>query len=341
MADPDRARDSPDDPPPSGPPCTGHQRDCDHPGQVLHLVQPTAFNRRGAGAVTRRLGAHHHGGTERAVCTQDDQGRRPAGVPLLRPAAPTRPQGPTSARQPARARPNGGAIRRLRADPDPAHTIAAGSGRPPDDARSSTACHGDRLTRRQVTWRTGRSVRDAGAAMARYYRPRAHGTRTGCRAEPFKCLASRRAAAEVEVAASRRVPLRRATSCTTWVTACRRCRSGDRGGLVQGVGGDLEEWSGRERRPARGRLNTRRPARTTSALPESGGVLRPPVRARHRVRRGVRVQGGRRAAPDGGLQRSRGTAAGRGGVRTGRAQRRAGQSGDPGGGVLGGRGGPR
>lgn len=71
-------------------------------------------------------------------------------------------------------------------------------------------------------------------------------------------------------------------------------------------------------------------------LGTAGGVPRAPLRERPRGRRGVRLQGRRRAAAAAGLQRARGDTAGGRGVRAGRAERRARIAGDARGGVLGG-----
>ena len=70
-------------------------------------------------------------------------------------------------------------------------------------------------------------------------------------------------------------------------------------------------------------------------LGDARGVPRVPVRAGHRVRRGVRVQGGRRAAADGGVRRPGGAAGRRRRVRPGRLLGRPGQPGHPGSGLLG------
>ena len=141
--------------------------------------------------------------------------------------------------------------------------------------------------------------------------------------EPFKYFAYGAAAAEVEV---------------DGFTGAYRLRRADvvhdvgdslsplvdlgqiEGGFVQGVGWlTLEEllWDETDG-PHRGRLNTQ--AASTYKIPSFSGqdaarVQCAPVRAGHRVRRGVRVQGGRRAAADGGVQRARGAAAGGGRVR--------------------------
>ena len=148
--------------------------------------------------------------------------------------------------------------------------------------------------------------------------------------EPFKYFAYGAAAAEVEV---------------DGFTGAYRLRRADivhdvgdslsplidlgqiEGGFVQGVGWlTLEEllWDETDG-PHRGRLNTQ--AASTYKIPSFSEmpprVQRAPVRAGHRVRRGVRLQGGRRAAADGGVQRARGATAGGGRVRAGRLERGA------------------
>ena len=147
--------------------------------------------------------------------------------------------------------------------------------------------------------------------------------------EPFKYFAYGAAAAEVEV---------------DGFTGAYRLRRADivhdvgdslsplidlgqiEGGFVQGVGWlTLEEllWDETDG-PHRGRLNTQ--AASTYKIPSFSemppAVQRAPVRAGDRIGRGVRVQGGRRAAADGGVQRARGAAAGGGRVRPGRVERR-------------------
>ena len=93
------------------------------------------------------------------------------------------------------------------------------------------------------------------------------------------------------------------------------------GGFVQGAGWlTLEElrWDtsdGAEPRPVEhpGGQHLQDP----ELLGDARGVQRAPVRAGHRVRRGLRLEGGRRAAADAGVQRPRGAAAG-GGARSAR-----------------------
>ena len=115
------------------------------------------------------------------------------------------------------------------------------------------------------------------------------------------------------------------------------------GGFVQGAGWlTLEELTlGRERRPAP--RSAEHPGgqhvQDPELLRDARGVQRAPLRAGDRIGRGLRLQGGRRAAADARLQRPRGAAPGRRSLRTRRAQRRAGQPGHAGGGLLGGRGG--
>ena len=147
--------------------------------------------------------------------------------------------------------------------------------------------------------------------------------------EPFKYFAYGAAAAEVEV---------------DGFTGAYRLRRADivhdvgdslsplvdvgqvEGGFVQGVGWlTLEEllWDETDGKH-RGRLNTQAAShlQDPELLGDAAGVQRPPVRAGHRVRRGLRLQGGRRAAADGGVQRARGAAPGGGGVRPGGLERR-------------------
>ena len=117
------------------------------------------------------------------------------------------------------------------------------------------------------------------------------------------------------------------------------------GGFVQGAGWlTLEDlrWDD-ERRPSRGRLATQAASTyklpSFSEMPEDFRVTL--LERAHRGRRGVRLQGGRRAAADAGVQRAGGAARGGRGVRAARALRRPGLPVDAGGGVLGGRGGAR
>ena len=146
--------------------------------------------------------------------------------------------------------------------------------------------------------------------------------------EPFKYFAYGAAAAEVEV---------------DGFTGAYRLRRADivhdvgdslsplvdvgqvEGGFVQGVGWlTLEEllWDETDG-PHRGRLSTQ--AASTYKIPSFSEM--PPVFNVHLFERatesgrGVRLQGGRRAAADGGVQRARGAAPGGGGVRPGRLER--------------------
>ena len=111
------------------------------------------------------------------------------------------------------------------------------------------------------------------------------------------------------------------------------------GGFVQGAGWlTLEElrWDTSDG-PNRGRLATQ--AASTYKLPSFSEL--PPefnvtlLERAPRGRRGVRLEGGRRAAADAGVLRPRGVARGRGRIRAGRDERRPGIAGDAGGGVLG------
>ena len=114
------------------------------------------------------------------------------------------------------------------------------------------------------------------------------------------------------------------------------------GGFVQGAGWlTLEElrWDTTDG-PHRGRLSTQAASTyklpSFSEMPEEFNVHL--FERGHRDGRGVRVEGGRRAAADAGLQRPRGAAPG---VRRLRARRRGGRPGQPGhprGGLLGDRG---
>ena len=97
------------------------------------------------------------------------------------------------------------------------------------------------------------------------------------------------------------------------------------GGFVQGAGWlTLEDlrWDASDG-PSRGRLTTQ--AASTYKLPSFSemprGLQRAPARAGHRGRRRLRLQGGRRAAADAGVQRAGGAAAGGGRVRARRAGR--------------------
>ena len=111
------------------------------------------------------------------------------------------------------------------------------------------------------------------------------------------------------------------------------------GGFVQGAGWlTLEDlrWDESDG-PGRGRLTTQAASTyklpSLSEMPERASRRAP--RARPRGRRGLRLEGGRRAAADAGVRRARGAAAGGRGVRAARDQRRPRVAGDPGGGLLG------
>ena len=113
------------------------------------------------------------------------------------------------------------------------------------------------------------------------------------------------------------------------------------GGFVQGAGWlTLEElrWdTGDGASPRAAEHPGGQHVQVAELLGDAGGVQRPPVRARHRDGRRLRVEGRRRAAADAGLQRPGGAAAG---VRGVRLRRRGGppqQPGHPGGGLLGAR----
>ena len=111
------------------------------------------------------------------------------------------------------------------------------------------------------------------------------------------------------------------------------------GGFVQGAGWlTLEDlrWDTGDG-PGRGRLLTQAASTyklpSFSEMPEVFNVTL--LRNADRGGRGVRLQGGRRAAAHARVLGARGAAPGRGGVRAARHQRGAGQPGDPGGRVLG------
>ena len=117
------------------------------------------------------------------------------------------------------------------------------------------------------------------------------------------------------------------------------------GGYVQGAGWlTLEDlrWDESDR-PSRGRLTTQAASTyklpSFSEMPEVFNVAL--LQQAPRGRRRLRVQGGRRAAADARLLGPRGAAAGGGGVRAGRHQRRPAVPGDAGGRLLGGRAGRR
>ena len=117
------------------------------------------------------------------------------------------------------------------------------------------------------------------------------------------------------------------------------------GGFVQGAGWlTLEDLRWDESDGAdRGRLTTQAASTyklpSFSEMPEEFNV--DAARARPRGRRGLRLQGRRRAAADAGLPRARGAAPGGGRVRTARARSvDLASPGHAGGGVLGGRAGP-
>ena len=91
-------------------------------------------------------------------------------------------------------------------------------------------------------------------------------------------------------------------------------RLADAGGAA--LGRDRRREPGPAEHPGREHLQD------PELLRDAAGVQRVPVRAGHRVRRGLRLQGGRRAAADGGVQRARGAAAGGGRVRARGLERR-------------------
>ena len=117
------------------------------------------------------------------------------------------------------------------------------------------------------------------------------------------------------------------------------------GGFVQGAGWlTLEDlrWDTGDG-PGRGRLTHPGGQHLQAAelLRDARDLQRHAAARRHRGGRGLRLQGGRRAAADARLLGPRGAAPGRRRLRAARHERRPGQPGHPRGGVLGGRAGAR
>ena len=305
----------------------------------------TAFNQAGALVHVYKDGSVliNHGGTEmgQGLHTKMIQVAATAlGVPLscVR-LAPTRTDkvpntsatAASSGRRPQRRR----GQERLRPDPRAAgDVVAAGKlGIHPDDVRFvDGVVTGIGFHDKQIAW--AELVHDAYFQRvqlwaAGFYRTAGlHWDADRMQGEPFKYFAYGAAVSEVEV---------------DGFTGAYRLRRVDivhdvgdslsplidlgqiEGGFVQGAGWlTLEElrWDDERRaapRPAEhpGGEHLQDP----ELLRDAGGVQRAPVRAGHRVRRGLRLQGGRRAAADAGVQRPRGAAAGGRRVRAGRAGR--------------------
>ena len=319
----------------------------------------TAFNQAGALVHVYKDGSVliNHGGVEmgqglhtKMIAGRGDRARGAAGLSCGWP----RP-GPT--RCPTRRRPrpargadiNGGAVKnacdQIR---ERLARVAAGQlGIHPDDVRFVDGMiTGDRLSRPADPW--AQLAHDAYYQRvqlwaAGFYRTAGlHWDANRMQGEPFKYFAYGAACAEVEVDGF--------TGAYRSAAGGHRARRGrqpvpvDRlgqieGGFVQGTGWlTLEElrWDtsdGPQPGPVEhpGGQHLQDPV----VLGDARGVPRLSVRAGHRVRCGVWVQGGRRAAADGGVRRPGGTARRRRRVRPGRLLGRPGQPGHPGSGLLG------
>ena len=116
------------------------------------------------------------------------------------------------------------------------------------------------------------------------------------------------------------------------------------GGFVQGAGwltaGGTALGHQRRRQPRAVEHPGGQHLQDPQLLGDARGIHRAPVRAGHRIRRRVRLEGRRRAAADAGVQRPRGVAAGRGRVRSAGLVGGSRLPVDPGDGLLGDRRGP-
>ena len=314
----------------------------DHAGEVRHLVQPHRVQpgRRAGARLQGRLGPdqprRHRDGPGPAHQDAPGRGhhpRRAAGARCgSRRPAPTRCPTP---RPPRRARAPTSTAARSRTPASRSATgwpvAACGSAYPrrrPVRRRRRRASREPR--RRDAVGRSCTRPTSSGSSCGRpgFYRTEGlHWDSTRMHGSPFKYFAYGAAAAEVEVDGftgayrTRRVDIVHdvGDSLSPLVDIGQI-----EGGFVQGAGWlTLEDLRWDESRPARPAAGCSTQAASTYKLPSFSemprGLQRRAARARARGRRGLRLQGRRRAAADAGLLGARGAAPGGGGVRAGRA----------------------